>query len=60
MKFCWPRVLFLFMVVMLSISSLLVGCGKTGDLYLPDEDGSKKESIDKLKSQKKTEDLNKK
>ncbi len=37
MKFCWANWLFLLMVAALSVSSMLSGCGKTGALYLPDE-----------------------
>jgi len=37
MRICWANWAFLLVIVLLSLSSLLAGCGKTGDLYLPDE-----------------------
>lgn len=37
MRFCWANWLFIVVVAVLSLSSMLTGCGKTGDLYLPDE-----------------------
>lgn len=37
MRFCWANWLLLVVIATLSLSSLLAGCGKTGDLYLPEE-----------------------
>lgn len=37
MRMCWANWAFFVVVVLLSLSSLLAGCGKTGDLYLPEE-----------------------
>jgi len=37
MKFCWANWLFFLVIAGLSVSSMLSGCGKTGNLYLPDE-----------------------
>lgn len=37
MRFCWANWLFLMVIVVLSLSSILTGCGKTGDLYLPEQ-----------------------
>ena len=36
MKFCWANGVFFLVVFLLSVSSMLSSCGKTGDLYLPD------------------------
>lgn len=38
---CKANWLFLAVVAVLAISSLLSGCGKTGDLYLPDKTEAK-------------------
>ena len=37
MRVCWAHWVFIAVVALLFVSSLLAGCGKTGDLYLPDE-----------------------
>ncbi len=37
MKFCWANGVLLLVVALLSLSSLLSSCGKTGDLYLPEQ-----------------------
>jgi len=37
MRICWANWAFLLVIILLSLSSLLAGCGKTGPLYLPDE-----------------------
>jgi len=49
-QFCWVNWLFAAMVVFLaviSISSMLAGCGNKGDLYLPDSSSSNATSSDK-------------
>ncbi|MDH5764568.1 MAG: lipoprotein [Gammaproteobacteria bacterium] len=38
MKYCWANWVFIVVLAVLSLSSLLSGCGKTGDLYLPDKE----------------------
>ncbi|MDH5473920.1 MAG: lipoprotein [Gammaproteobacteria bacterium] len=38
MRFCWANWLFIIVVAILSLSSLLTSCGKTGDLYLPENE----------------------
>lgn len=43
MKFRQSKTLFLMFVVIISLSSMLSACGKTGDLYLPDEEESSEE-----------------
>ncbi len=47
MKNAWAKIIFLTTVAVFSVSMALSGCGKTGNLYLPDEDGV-------TKNQKKT------
>lgn len=37
MRFCWPQILFLLLVIVLGTGSMLSACGKKGPLYLPDE-----------------------
>ncbi|MFW2372788.1 MAG: LPS translocon maturation chaperone LptM [Gammaproteobacteria bacterium] len=37
MRFCWANWLLLVVIAGLSVSSMLASCGKTGDLYLPDQ-----------------------
>ncbi|WP_131904732.1 LPS translocon maturation chaperone LptM [Cocleimonas flava] len=42
-NFCWAQKLFALMVFalfILSVSSLVTGCGNKGDLYLPDSKSS--------------------
>ena len=44
MRMCWANWALFAVVVVLSLSSLLSACGKTGDLYLPDEDTAKQQT----------------
>ena len=37
MRFCWANWLLLIVIAGLSLSSMLSGCGKMGDLYLPEQ-----------------------
>ncbi|MDY6978865.1 MAG: lipoprotein [Pseudomonadota bacterium] len=37
MRFCWPQILFIVLVIVLGVGSMLSGCGKKGPLYLPDQ-----------------------
>ena len=34
---CWARYLFYAVVTVLAIGQMMVACGQTGDLYLPDD-----------------------
>jgi predicted small lipoprotein YifL len=46
---CWVQKLFVLMVIglfILSVSSMLAGCGNKGDLYLPD---NKTDAVNKNK-----------
>lgn len=47
MRMCWANWLLLIAVVVLSLSSMLTGCGKTGDLYLPDDTGEQTDAPQK-------------
>jgi len=38
MRFCWANWLLFIVIAGLSLSSMLSACGKTGDLYLPDQE----------------------
>jgi predicted small lipoprotein YifL len=46
MKFCWANGLFFLVIAGLSVSSMLSGCGKTGALYLPDDQVEKVEKVE--------------
>ena len=37
MRLCWAEWAFIVVVILIALSSLLSGCGKTGNLYLPDK-----------------------
>lgn len=37
MRLCIPQLAFIALVIVLGIGSMLVGCGKKGPLYLPDQ-----------------------
>jgi len=34
---CWPRYLLWLVIGVLGIGNMLAACGRSGDLYLPDE-----------------------
>jgi predicted small lipoprotein YifL len=38
---CWARYLFYAIVTLFAIGQILVACGQTGDLYLPEPSASK-------------------
>ena len=38
---CWARYLFYAVVTVLAIGQMMVACGQTGDLYLPEPTASK-------------------
>ncbi len=44
---CWPRYLFLLVVLVLGTGSMLTACGQKGPLYLPDNATQAKPEADK-------------
>ena len=40
---CWPRYLLWLVIAALGTGNMLVACGRTGKLYLPDQTGAPQE-----------------
>ena len=54
---CWAQKLFMLMVAglfILSVSSMLAGCGNKGDIFLPDNKLPDKNSATETKNNKKS------
>ncbi len=37
MRFCWPQITFILLILVLGTAAMLSGCGKKGPLYIPPE-----------------------
>ena len=49
MKYYWVNDKALLLIALLSVSSMLSACGKTGALYLPDENAQESQQEKKTK-----------
>jgi len=52
MKFYWANGKNLLLIALLSVFSMLSACGKTGALYLPDENAQQQETSQQKKQSK--------